>query len=221
MRTGALIASAAAVLAAALGVAPAANAATTCTFDPTFHVLSVNMDTEGDSTLLALGPSGDIQVRGHGPVLSCAGGAPTLANTTSIQVVDNSDDPTTMQPNDGSTHVSLIEPSAFTHNGSPIFFVVNLNNGPLDELAALGSSAANQHWVLGDSGMNFNADTSSSAGLVSSTIDRYQLSAGAGNNTISAQGASVQARRTTARARSSSSTARAATTSSRAARTAI
>jgi Ca2+-binding RTX toxin-like protein len=65
---------------------------------------------------------------------------------------------------------------------------VNLNNGPLDELAALGSSAANQHWVLGDSGMNFNADTSSSADLVSSTIDRYQLSAGAGNNTISAQG---------------------------------
>jgi len=41
MRTGALIATAAAVLAAALGVAPAANAATTCTFDPTFHVLSV------------------------------------------------------------------------------------------------------------------------------------------------------------------------------------
>jgi hypothetical protein len=145
-------------------------------------------------------------------VLTCAGGNPTLADTTSIQVVDNSDDPTTMQPNDGSTHVSLIDPSAFTHNGSPIFFVVNLNNGPLDELAALGSSAANQRWVLGDSGMNFNADTSSSADLVSSTIDRYQLSAGAGNNTISAQGGFGTGRRTTARARSSSSTARAATT---------
>jgi hypothetical protein len=126
-----------------------------------------------------------------------------------------------MQPNDGSTHVSLIDPSAFTHNGSPIFFVVKLNNGPLDELAALGSSAANQHWVLGDSGMNFNADTSSSADLVSSTIDRYQLSAGAATTPSAPRGASGQARRTTARARSSSSTARAATTPSKAARTAI
>jgi hypothetical protein len=58
MRTGALIATAAAVLAGALGVAPAANAATTCTFDPTFHVLSVNMEVQGDSTLLALGRAG-------------------------------------------------------------------------------------------------------------------------------------------------------------------
>jgi Ca2+-binding RTX toxin-like protein len=93
-----------------------------------------------------------------------------------------------MQPNDGNTRVSLIDPSDFTHNGSPIFFVVNLNNGFGDELKALSSSAANQHWVLGNNGMNFNADTSSSASLVSSTIDRYQLAAGAGNNTISAQG---------------------------------
>jgi hypothetical protein len=53
---------------------PAANAATTCTFDPTFHVLSVGMDADGDQTVLAVGPSGDIQVRGGGTVLSCSGG---------------------------------------------------------------------------------------------------------------------------------------------------
>ena len=81
MRTGALIATATAVLAGALGIAPAANAATTCSFDPTFHVLSVGMDTDGDQTVLAVGPSGDIQVRGGGPVLGCSGGSPTVGNT--------------------------------------------------------------------------------------------------------------------------------------------
>src|SRR5262245_9039291 len=73
-RHGALLARATAVLAGALGIAPAANAATTCTFDPTFHVVSVGMDADGDQTLLAVGPSGDIQVRGTGPVLTCDGG---------------------------------------------------------------------------------------------------------------------------------------------------
>ena len=145
MRTGALLATATAVLAGGLGLAPVANAATTCTFDPTFHVLSVGMDTDGGQTVLAVGPSGDIQVRGGGPVLGCSGGNPTVGNTDSIQVVDSSDDPSTPAANDGDTHVSIIRPGDFHDGTGPTGFILNLNAGSSDELFIGDSGSTGDH----------------------------------------------------------------------------
>jgi len=188
MRTGALIATATAVLAGALGIAPAANAATTCSFDPTFHVLSVGMDTDGDQTVLAVGPSGDIQVRGGGPVLGCSGGNPTVGNTDSIQVVDSSDDPSTPAANDGDTHVSIIRPGDFHDATGPTGFILNLNAGSSDELFIGDSGSTGDHWTLGDGGINTNALTSSSENILTSTLDKIELATGSGNNVLSAQG---------------------------------
>ena len=188
MRTGALIATATAVLAGALGIAPAANAATTCSFDPTFHVLSVGMDTDGDQTVLAVGPSGDIQVRGGGPVLGCSGGNPTVGNTDSIQVVDSSDDPSTPAANDGDTHVSIIRPGDFHDATGPTGFILNLNAGSSDELFIGDSGSTGDHWTLGNGGINTNALTSPSENILTSTLDKIEFATGSGNNVLSAQG---------------------------------
>src|SRR5262249_36495977 len=144
---------------------------TTCTFDPTFHVLSVGMDADGDATLLAVGPSGDIQVRGTGPVLTCDGGSPTVANTDSIQVVDSSDDASTPAPNDGNTHVSIIRPGDFHSASKRTGFIVNLNAGFDDALFIGDSGSTPDHWTLGNSGINTDADTSTTANILTSTID--------------------------------------------------
>src|SRR4051812_13729720 len=125
-----------ATAAAAFAFAPSANAATTCDFSAS--ILTVTMDQSYDTTLLAVAPSGTIQVRGGGPVLACAGGTPTATTTDTILVIDNSDDPSTPEATDGNTHVSIIGASSFAPGKtqemgnsafSEIEFILNLNNG--------------------------------------------------------------------------------------------
>ena len=180
-----------AAVALALGLAPAASAATTCEVD-TGQVLNVDMTTTNSNALVAVGPSGDIQVRGTGPVLTCANAQPTLATISTILVVDDSDDPTTPTANDGNNQVSIIDPTLFLHGATPIGWVITFNKGFNDELFAETPAAnpSTQHWVLGDGGINFFADVSSSAQVLMDVPEHVEFAAGPGTTTYSGQGGS-------------------------------
>src|SRR6266545_8219743 len=102
MRKGALdlnkgrigtLATLAAALVIWLAAAPGASAATTCDYDPGLGLINVQMTAEGDSALFKVGPSGEIQIRNNGPVLTCTGGDPTVLNTDNVIVADTSDNP--------------------------------------------------------------------------------------------------------------------------------
>src|SRR5262245_52277557 len=146
----------------ALAFAPGANASTSCDYQAP-GILTVTMTEQFDSALLTTGSTGSIQLRNHGPVIGCSGGVPTVTNTDSILVVDQSDDPATPASLDGSTSVSIVEPASFSpgrtqEQGNDAFseieFILNLNDGG-DELAL--SSTAPSDWVLGNGGLNWNA----------------------------------------------------------------
>ena len=103
-----------AAVALALGLAPAASAATTCEVD-TGQVLKVDMTTTNSNALVAVGPSGDIQLRGTGPVLTCANAQPTLATISTILVVDDSDDATSPPRTTATTRFrSSTRPCSYT-----------------------------------------------------------------------------------------------------------
>ena len=193
-----MLASLAAVSAIGLAAAPTADAATTCDFDPGLGLVNVSMTNDNDTTLVAVGASGDIQVRGGGPVLTCTGGSPTVTNTDTVLVVDNSDNPNTPASGDGNTRVSIIDPGAFgpgktLEQGNPawseIEFILNGNNGN-DELLLSGTPGAD-NWVLGNGGVNWNAgsgDPSPDSETLASTFSHILLDGGDGDNVISAQG---------------------------------
>jgi Ca2+-binding RTX toxin-like protein len=184
-------ASALAACAAALAWAPAANALVTCTYDNSDRV-TVTMSADGDSTIVAVQPGGAIAVRGGGPVLSCAGagGPPTVTNTDFVIVNDTS--------GGGDTRVSIHEPTSFApgltltgESGSPeIEFVIAPGTGNNDTLFVSGT-AGPDNWVLGATGFNWNAATDADSEFFAtspSVFDEILLSAGDGDDVITAQG---------------------------------
>ena len=147
---------------AAIALAPgSATAATTCAHDAG-GVLTVTMSAHGDQAIMKLGASGtDIQVSGFGPV-ACTGTAPSLFNTDTVLVLDQSDDPSTPAGNDGGTLVSILEPAYFAPGKTPeaggiseIEFLADTKGG-YDRLALGG--AAKQQITVGNDGAGWDAD---------------------------------------------------------------
>ena len=192
---------------AALGVAIAlvlpagAQAATTCSFNG--DLLFVEMSADGDIADLEIGGGGVILVDGaSGPVICGPDGPPTVTNTETVAIVDSSDAPSTPAPTDGTTEVEIVEPSAFVPGATlndeggglgEIEFAINLGAGAADRLEVVGNSTATaDRWVIGTSGVNWNAgapDPAPDADLVTfSQFDRWVFAPGAGDDLVSAQG---------------------------------
>ncbi len=192
---------------AALGVAIAlvlpagAQAATTCSFNG--DLLFVEMSADGDIAHLEVGGGGVILVDGaSGPVICGPDGPPTVTNTETAAIVDSSDAPSTPAPTDGTTEVEIVAPSSFVPGATlndeggglgEIEFAINLGAGAADRLEVVGNSTATaDRWVIGTSGINWNAgapDPAPDADLVTfSQFDRWVFAPGAGDDLVSAQG---------------------------------
>ena len=196
---------------AALGVAIAlvlpagAQAATTCSFNG--DLLFVEMSADGDIAHLEVGGGGVILVDGaSGPVICGPDGPPTVTNTETAAIVDSSDAPSTPAPTDGTTEVEIVAPSSFVPGATlndeggglgEIEFAINLGAGAADRLEVVGNSTATaDRWVIGTSGINWNAgapDPAPDADLVTfSQFDRWVFAPGAGDDLVSAQGGAGQ-----------------------------
>ena len=188
-------------LAAGLSGPPPAEAAVTCTFDSQ-DIVNVAMTANNDSVGLSVDGSGNIVVEATAPI-TCpgTGGPPTVTNTETVLIADNSDDPATPAPEDGSTEVRITEPTDFSpgdtqEQGSDAFseieFLINLDDGANDRFQVLGT-AGTDNWVIGDNTLlNWNAGVAdpvpdSDLGL-SAPFDQWTLRGNAGNDVISARG---------------------------------
>jgi len=184
----------------ALGLVPAADAATTCATEPG-GIVRVDMDADLDVAQFT-DEGGVIVVHNRtGAPVSCTGSdTPTVQNTDTILVVDGSDDPSTSAPMDGNTDVRIVQPSDFApgktaEQGHPsnIEFFINPNDGQSDVLDLVGGQGSD-HWVVGANGLNWNADADAAAPddemVLSSPslFDRVILEPGAGDDTVSGQG---------------------------------
>ena len=131
-----------------------ASAAVTCVFSGT--TVTITLSASGDGvTIRRQADSDDIEFFAIGPI-SCIGGTPTVNTTDTINVNDTS--------TGGSTFVQLLigapfAPGANDETGSSdeIEFNLSFGAGLSDQLALIGSLGPD-HWTLGDTGINLNAD---------------------------------------------------------------
>jgi hypothetical protein len=156
----ALVAVTALVFAAAGAQAPAAHAATQCSLAN--GLLEVHMTQDDDRAGLV--PAGTtIVVLDRANAVACAGGTPTTANTDTVLVVDDSDDPDTPAAKDGNTTLALYGPASFGPGKTPeagggeIEFVVNMNAGDRDHLLVAATSGGSS-WTAGSNGYDWNGD---------------------------------------------------------------
>ncbi len=164
------------IVAATMLLAPAAGAATTCEYDGSAEVLNVKMSANGDSALLKVS-SGDIQVRGGGPVLNC-GTTPTLANTEFVNVFDES--------GNGSTTVSILQPADFAGLGINLV----MGDGEFDRLL-LSLGAVPGHLVIGQNGIDSDGDGNRDLNFVGSIPEELEVSGGEAPDLIGAHGSTA------------------------------
>ena len=183
----------------ALTLATPAGAAVTCTFNT--DLLDVQISESDDSAVFGIGGGGTILVNnGATPVPCGPGGPPTVDNTETVAVVDNSDDPATPTPFDGDTSVVIHDPASFApgktvESGSAQFseieFAVNSNDGS-DDFELQGADPGADTWVVGSGGINWNAgvaDPVPDAELAAfSRFRELTLEPRGGNDAVSARG---------------------------------
>jgi Ca2+-binding RTX toxin-like protein len=159
-----------------ISLAPAvASAATTCEYIGGSEVLDVTMDAPNDSTVLAVS-AGEIQVRGGGPMLACAGGTATTANTEFINVFDTSGD---------GTHTSIIDPPDFAADVG----IILAPGAGIDHLfLGVTGTLTSVHYVLGTTGVDSDGDGNADINYFGSAPEEKQIVSTAGADTISARG---------------------------------
>ncbi|MFI5028177.1 MAG: calcium-binding protein [Solirubrobacterales bacterium] len=155
----------------------AAGAETACKYEGLAKVLQVTMSAEGDTALLKVAASGEIQVRGHGPVIACTAGPPMTSDTTDINVFDNT--------SNGNTSVSILEPSTFAPTTG---IILAFGGGSLDELQLSGTTG-NDHYVFGTEGVNTDGVGGKDIAYVGAP-DRFIADGAEGEDTLSARGGS-------------------------------
>jgi Ca2+-binding RTX toxin-like protein len=134
-----------------------ASAAVTCVFSGT--TVTITLSASGDGVFIRRQADSDvIEFFTFGPTfISCIGGTPTVNTTDTINVNDTSAG--------GSTFVQLMPgngPFAPGDTDEPgasdeIEFSLSFGGGLSDQLVLIGSLGPD-HWTLGDTGINLNAD---------------------------------------------------------------
>jgi Ca2+-binding RTX toxin-like protein len=167
-----------------------AGAAVTCTFAGGTVTVTLGTGDDGVEIRRAF-PGNEIHVSllGGSPV-TCTGGPPMIDTTDTIDVNDTS--------SGGSTDILLqlgspFAPGATNETGSSdeIEFNISLSDGSNDRLFLVGGHA--NHWVLGDAGINVNADETDGvdADITYPGVDALFANGGGGADVIDGSGDSV------------------------------
>jgi Ca2+-binding RTX toxin-like protein len=177
-------------LAAAVTGAPAADAATTCTFSNA--VLEVHMSAHRDLASLSIAANTQISVGGPNGPVACTGVVPATATTDTVLIVDDSDDPATPAAGDGATLLSITDPTDFspgktteasTEGVSEIEFLVDPGGGR-DDVVVGGERK--QGIFVGNDGMSWTADTD--ADMLGMPFESVLLHGGSEADILSGQG---------------------------------
>lgn len=185
-RITAIAAAAVALIAAGAG-ASGAHAATTCKFNNA--VVEVHMTEHKDEASFATA-SGTIGIGGNDGPVTCSGGTPTVRNTDSILVVDDSDNLATAAGYDGNTSVYIHEPTLFgpgkteePFGEDEIEFYVDTKSG-YDALTAGG--LGRQDITVGSDGANWTFDED--ADMIGMPFDDIRLYSYQSSDILSGQG---------------------------------
>lgn len=173
----------------ALTAIPASASPATCTFTAgTSGVLDIDLTAGETDVSVVVGPGGAINVvdaSASPPILACTGGQATVTTVDTINV----DSPTT----DGAELFTIdlsggpFAPGQTVETGgvNEIEFTLNLGATGTDVLKIVGSSGADTI-TFGTNGAALNADNDQE--VTTSTVERWEVLAGGGDDVISGQG---------------------------------
>ena len=163
----------------------AASADTACSLENPGGLLDITMTGEYSHASVNVNAVGEILVRQQGPIVACANGPATTANTNLIRVRDLTAG--------GSARVTvhdvpLIGGSAEGDGTSEIELWVEQGDGQGDALTFSGTDGAD-NIRLGEDGINFNAGSGPDTEItVMSGFEELDVYGDAGDDVISAQG---------------------------------
>lgn len=161
------------VFAAFLAVPAAAGATVTCHYESSAEILDVTMSGDGDTAEFQV-VSGEIVVHSHGPVVACSNGPSTLANTDFIDVFEEGEDDS----------ISIFQPTAFSATN----FLLAIAK-TRDEIS-LGETEGNDHVILGEGGVDFDADGSADITYLGGKPELVEVAGLGGSDTVSGRGGS-------------------------------
>ena len=164
-----------------------AEAATSCKLAN--DTLQVTMTEDNDYASFATA-NGTIGVIGKKfDPITCAGGTPTVKNINSVPIIDNSTDPKTKEYFDGSTHVTIAEPTLFAPGkkdapGGEIKWYTDMKGGR--DTLSVGSNYRAFQYKFGNDGANWSFDDD--ADLIGMQFDEISVYGGSQQDSISFQG---------------------------------
>ncbi|HEY0390849.1 MAG TPA: calcium-binding protein [Solirubrobacterales bacterium] len=162
-------------LAAAFAIPAAASANTTCSYNSAAEVLSVNFGAPNDSAIFSANGT-EIRVsQSSGPV-TCANGPANFANTEFISIGGSA--------GATSTSVSIHDAAAFA---AAVRFLL----GAGDSLNVFDSLSAANHFVIGNGGVDSDADGDRDIDYSLAKPEEIAAFGGNAEDTISAQGSAA------------------------------
>ena len=177
----------AAVAASGAG-ASGAEAATTCSLAN--GVLEVRVNSDDSTVAVKADFDGMIAVS---PAGACAGGTPTVANTGTVVVVDESDDLRTSTPSDGDTTLEIVAADLFRRSSPPeadgtneVEFAADMRGGDDALIAYTSSAPAGARLPAGAGGHSWTR--AGDADMAGMPFDEVRLEGHLGNDVLSARG---------------------------------